>query len=58
MLLQSEGSPEEGHDSVAHGLVDGPLVTVDGLHHALEDRVEHGARFLGIMAGDQGPSIL
>ena len=35
-----ERRAEERHDAVAHHLVDRALVAVDGLHHALEHRVE------------------
>ena len=53
MVLVGERRAEERHDPVAHDLVDGALVAVDGLHHALEHRVEELARFLGIAVGEQ-----
>jgi hypothetical protein len=53
MVLVRERGAEERHDPVPHHLVDGPLVPMDGLHHPLEDRVEHLARFLGIAVGQQ-----
>ena len=43
-----DGRAEQRHDAVAHHLVDGSLVAVDGLHHALEDRVQEPARLLGV----------
>ena len=53
MVLVGEGSTEERHDPVAHDLVHGALVAVDGLHHAFEHRVEELARLLGIAVGEQ-----
>ena len=53
MILVSHGSAEQSHDPVAHHLVDGALVVVDGFHHALEDGVEEPPRFLGITVGEQ-----
>src|SRR5207245_1350601 len=48
-----ERRPEERHDPVAHYLVDGALITMDGLHHPLEDWIEDLARFLGVAVGEQ-----
>ena len=53
VILVGEGRAEQRHDPVAHHLVDGALVVVDGLHHVLEDRVEELARLLGIAVGEQ-----
>jgi hypothetical protein len=39
---------EERHDPVAHHLIDGALVPVDGLHHLLENAIEELARLLGV----------
>ena len=36
VILVGEGSAEERHDAVPHHLVDGALVAMDGVHHALE----------------------
>jgi hypothetical protein len=44
---------EQRHDPVAHDLVHGALVTVNGLHHVLDDRVEQLPRFLGVAIGEQ-----
>jgi hypothetical protein len=35
VILMGEGRAEEGHDPVAHDLIDRPLEAVDGLHHVL-----------------------
>ena len=40
VVLVGQRRAEQRHDAVAHDLVDGALVAVDGLHHPLEDRVE------------------
>ena len=53
MVLVGERGAEEGHDAVAHGLVDGALVTVDGLHHALEHRIEELTRLLRVAICEQ-----
>ena len=53
VVLVGERRAEEGHDAVAHHLVDGAFVAVDGLHHSLEHRVEELARLLGIAVGEQ-----
>ena len=49
---------EEGHDAVAHDLVDRALVAVDGLHHAFEDGIEELARLLGIAVGEEDRDLL
>jgi hypothetical protein len=53
MVLVRERRAEERHDAVAHDLVDGALVPVNGLHHAFEDRIEQLARLLGVAVGKQ-----
>ena len=53
MIFMGNGRAEEGHDAIAHDLVDGALVAVDGLHHALQDRVEELAGLLGVAVGQQ-----
>src|SRR5262245_26050272 len=49
----SDRSAEEGHDAVAHDLVDRALVVMDRLHHSFEYRVEQTACLLGISVGEQ-----
>src|SRR5262249_4473876 len=39
MVLVTQGCAQEGHDPVAHHLVDGALIVMDRFHHALEDGV-------------------
>ncbi len=53
VILVGDRRTEQRHDPVAHHLVDGALVAVDGLHHPLEDRVEELPRLLGITVGEQ-----
>src|SRR5260370_13395760 len=49
----TERRGKEGNNRVAHHLVDGTLVAVDGLHHAFQDGVEKLASLLGIAVGEQ-----
>ena len=53
VVLVGERRAEQRHDAVAHHLVDGALVAVDGLHHPLEHRVEQLPGLLGVAVGDQ-----
>jgi len=53
MVLVGQRRAEERHDPVAHDLVHGPLVAVDGLHHVFQDRVEEFARFLRVTVGQK-----
>ena len=53
MILMGEGGAEEGHDAVAHHLIDGAFVAVDCLHHPLQDRVEDLASLLRVAVGEQ-----
>ncbi len=53
VILVGQRGAEEGHDPVAHDLVHGPLVAVDGLHHAFQDRVEEFPRLLGVPVGQE-----
>ena len=53
VVLVGERRAEERHDPVAHHLVDGALVAVDGLHHPLEHGVEELAGLLGVAVGEQ-----
>jgi len=40
VIFEGKRRAEERHDAVAHDLVDGALVAMDGLDHPLEDRVQ------------------
>ncbi len=53
VILVSERRAEQRHDAVAHDLVDRALVTVDRLHHPLEDRVQQLPALLGIALGQE-----
>ena len=52
VVLVGERRAEEGHDAVAHHLVHGALVAVDGLHHPLE----HGVEELRASSGSRSAS--
>src|SRR5262245_59922269 len=53
VVLVGEGGTEQRHDLIAHDLVHGALVAVDGLHHSLQDGIEDRARLLWIAIGEQ-----
>ena len=53
VILVRKRRTEERHNAVAHHLVDGPLVAVDGLHHVLEYGIEQLPRLLGIAVGEE-----
>ena len=53
VIFMGQRRAEERHDPVAHHLVDGALVAVDGLHHQREDGIENLARLFGIAVGEQ-----
>jgi hypothetical protein len=53
VVLVGDRRPEQRHDPVAHDLVHGALVAVDRLYHALEDRIQELAGFLGISIRQQ-----
>jgi hypothetical protein len=57
VVLMGQRRPKRGHDAVAHDLVDGAFVLVDGLHHALQHRIEEVPCLLGVPVGQefQGP---
>ena len=53
VVLVRQRSAEEGHDPVAHHLVDGALVPMHRLHHVLEHGIEQLARLFRIALGQQ-----
>jgi hypothetical protein len=53
VILVAHRGAEEGHDPVAHDLVDGALVAMHRFHHPLEHRIEKLARFLGVAVGQE-----
>jgi hypothetical protein len=53
VILMGNRGAEKRHDAVAHHLIDGALVVMDGLHHVFEDRVEELLRILGVTVGQQ-----
>jgi hypothetical protein len=53
MVLVGQRGAEQRHDPVAHDLIDGPLVAVDGLHHELEDRIEELPCLLRVTVGQK-----
>ena len=53
VVLVGQGGAEERHDAIPHDLVDGALVAVHRLHHALENGVQELARLLRVAVGEQ-----
>jgi len=53
VVVVGDGSAEERHYAIAHNLVDGALVAMDGLHHPLKHGVQDLARLLGITIREQ-----
>ena len=53
MILVGQWRAEEGHDPVAHHLVDRALVVMDGFHHPLEDGIQQLPRLLRIPVGEE-----
>jgi len=51
VVLVREGRAEQRHDAVAHHLIDGALVAVDRLHHAVEHWIEELPGFLRVTVG-------
>ena len=40
MILMGNGGAKQRHDAITHHLVDGTLIAMHGVHHALQHRVE------------------
>jgi hypothetical protein len=53
VILVSQRCAEESHDPVAHDLIDGAFITMDGVDHMLKDGIEKLPRFLRITVGQQ-----
>jgi hypothetical protein len=53
VVLVGDGRAEQRHNAVAHDLIDGPLVAVDGVHHPAEHGVQDAASIFGIAVGEQ-----
>jgi hypothetical protein len=48
MIFMGNGCPEQGHDPIAHDLVHGPFIAMDGCHQAFQHRIEELAGLLRI----------
>jgi len=53
VVLLRQRRSEQGHDAIAHHLVDRAVVVMDRLHHALQDRVEKLAGLLRVAIRQQ-----
>jgi hypothetical protein len=52
VVLMPDRRAEERHYPVAHHLIDGALVVMDGLHHPLKHGIEDLARLLRVTFGE------
>jgi len=53
VVLVRQGGAEQRHDAVAHDLVHGAFVAVDGFHHAFKHRIEELPGLLGVAVGEE-----
>ena len=53
MVLMGQGCAEQGHDAIAHDLIDRALIAVHGRHHALQHGIEELPRVLGVTLSEQ-----
>jgi hypothetical protein len=53
VILMGKRSPKQGHDSITQNLVHGSLVSVNRLHHRVQDRVQKPSSLFGIESCQQ-----
>jgi hypothetical protein len=53
VVLVSDWGTEQGHDPIAHDLIERALVVMHGLHHPLEDGVQELPGLLRVPVGQQ-----
>ena len=53
VVFMGDRRTEQGHDAIAHDLVDRPLVAMHRLHHALQHRVQQLPGVLGVALGQE-----
>jgi hypothetical protein len=53
VILVGHRCAEQSHDPITHHLIDGAFVSVDGLHHQLENGIQELARLFGVAIGQQ-----
>ena len=53
MVLMRQGRAKQRHDAIAHDLVHGPFVAMDGVHHPLQHRIEELTRLLRVTVGQE-----
>ena len=58
MIFMRNRRPKQGHNAIAHDLVDGAFIAVHGRHHALQHRIEELPGVLGVAIGQGVPSSL
>ena len=53
VVLMGHGSPKQGHNAIAHDLVDCPLIAMHGRHQAFEDRIEELAGLFWVTISEE-----
>ena len=53
MVLMRQRRAKQGHDAVAHDLVDGALIAVHGGHHVVQHGIEELPRLFWVAIGQQ-----
>ena len=53
MVFMRHGRAENRHHAVAPGLADRSLVTVNGIHHAVQHRIQQVVCIFGVPSGEQ-----
>src|SRR5262249_42810294 len=53
VIFMRDWRPEERHDAIAHHLVYGPFVVVDGLNHQFENGIKSLSRVFGVPVGQE-----
>ena len=53
MVFMGQGRPKQGHDAIAHDLVDGALIAMHGGHHAFQHGIKELPGLLRIAIGQQ-----
>jgi hypothetical protein len=51
VIFMGQRRPKQGHDAIAHNLIDRAFVAVHGVHHPRQDWVEELTGFLGVAVG-------
>ena len=53
MIFVGHRRPKQGHDAIAHDLVDRAFIAMHRLHHALQHRIQQLSGILGVAVGEE-----